>query len=90
MEPHMLALRTNSGVKTDMPMDDPRDNRTAPQAQSSMVSQSLDRAEEDKEEGMDRMENDGGGVVPENTPESTLVQRNELVGEVPPDEPLER
>jgi hypothetical protein len=38
-----------------------------------------DRAEEDKEEGMDRMMDEGGGVVEQNDPAGAPILRNDLI-----------
>jgi hypothetical protein len=37
-----------------------------------------ERAEEDKEEGMDRMVDEGGGVVEQNVPAGAPILRNDL------------
>lgn len=44
----------------------------------------LDMAEEDMEEGMDRMQDEGGGVVEQHLPAGAPVLRNDLV--LPPDD----
>lgn len=45
---------------------------------ASSGSEQQRRPAEVEEEGKDRMENDGAGVVPENQPQQKLVLRNDL------------
>lgn len=55
------------------------ENQGTQQGENQLNNSLLDGAEEDHEEGMDRMMNEGGGVVEQNFPAGAPILRNDLV-----------